>query len=282
VIIDSQVHVYSVESLNGRPPSQFIAEVTGDQMVAAMDEVGVDGAICVSPWSIYHDDTSFVEQVYRDHPSRFRLMAPIDVHAESVSAKLDAWVSTPGAAGVRVLDRSLEGIGAPIEADDPNVINVVERASAAGFPINLMCSGRLSLITKLAAAFPDAQFVLDHLGIVQPHHPPAPADVFDDIPAVVALARYPNIAVKVSGTGTYSSQPFPYKDLWDPVGRIIDAFGIDRCMWGTDWTRTLKFLTYEQGVESFSQHWPMSDTDRESLMGATTMRIYRWLERGEP
>ena len=49
-----------------------------------------------------------------------------------------------------------------------------------------------------------------------------------------------------------SHEPFPYADIWDPLGRIFDSFGFDRCMWGTDWTRAVAMLTYEQGVESFA------------------------------
>jgi L-fuconolactonase len=52
--------------------------------------------------------------------------------------------------------------------------------------------------------------------------------------------------VKISGACTMSLQLFPYDDIWDPVLRVIDAFGLDRCMWGTDWTRTIGMLTYEQ------------------------------------
>ena len=44
----------------------------------------------------------------------------------------------------------------------------------------------------------------------------------------------------------------PYDDIWDPVLRIIDAFGIDRCMWGTDWTRTSGMLTYEPASDQVS------------------------------
>ena len=56
---------------------------------------------------------------------------------------------------------------------------------------------------------------------------------------------------KISGACTLSHEPFPYQDIWDPLGRVFDAFGFDRCMWGTDWTRAVKLLTYKQGVEAF-------------------------------
>jgi L-fuconolactonase len=73
-----------------------------------------------------------------------------------------------------------------------------------------------------------------------------------------------------------SHEPFPYNDIWDPIWRVLDAFGLDRCMWGTDWTRTFNVLTYQQGVEAFRVTDRLSDSDRVPLMGATLKRIYRW------
>jgi predicted TIM-barrel fold metal-dependent hydrolase len=118
--------------------------------------------------------------------------------------------------------------------------------------------------------------VIDHLGLPQPQEPPAPAEPFADLPKLLALAAYDNIAVKISGACTLSREPFPYKDLWDPLGRIFDAFGFDRCMWGTDWTRAVALLTYQQGVEAFRVTDRLSDSDRATLMAESLTRIYRW------
>jgi Amidohydrolase len=65
---------------------------------------------------------------------------------------------------------------------------------------------------------------------------------FADLPKLLALAARDNVAVKISGACTLSREPFPYKDLWDPLGRVFDAFSFDRCMWGTDWTRAVGLL----------------------------------------
>ncbi len=84
----------------------------------------------------------------------------------------------------------------------------------------------------------------------------APAAPFAaDLPKLV-LAAHDNIAVKISGACTLSHEPFPYKDIWDPLARIFDAFGFNRCMWGTDWTRAVGMLTYEQGGRGVSRHRP--------------------------
>ena len=85
-----------------------------------------------------------------------------------------------------------------------------------------------------------------------------------------------NVAIKISGAGTLSHQPFPYSDIWEPLAKVFDAFGFDRCLWGTDWTRAVELLNYEQGVEAFRVTDTLSDTERSALMGGTLTNIYKW------
>jgi len=118
--------------------------------------------------------------------------------------------------------------------------------------------------------------VIDHLGLQQPFEPPPPVQPWADLPKVVALAAYPNVAIKISGACTLSHKPFPYDDIWDPLGRIFDAFGFTRCLWCTDWTRAVKLLTYKQGVEAFRVTERLSDSDRAALMGGSLVRVYNW------
>jgi len=95
------------------------------------------------------------------------------------------------------------------------------------------------------------------------------------LPKVLALAAYPNVAIKITGACTLAHDPFLYRDIWDPLGRIFDAFGFVRCMWGTDWTRAVKLLTYAEGIDAFRLAH-LSDSDRAKLMGGTLSRIYNW------
>src|SRR4051812_5848154 len=74
-IIDSQVHAYEANTPKRpwfRVPN-WPDHVTGDEMVAAMDKVGVDGAIFVSPFSMYRYDASYAVEVQKAHPGRFAL-----------------------------------------------------------------------------------------------------------------------------------------------------------------------------------------------------------------
>jgi L-fuconolactonase len=247
-------------------------QVTGDDMVAAMDAVGVDGALLVSPFTLYRYDASYALEVHAAHPGRFGLIKAVDPTDPAVVDTIDDWAATDGTVAVRIMMR--EGIST--DPADPGLNRVLSAATQNSQPINLLCYGRLEQVGLLAARHPDAQLVIDHLGLQQPFEPPAPDKPFADLPQLLALAAHDNIAVKITGACTLSHAPFPYKDLWDPLGRIFDAFGLDRCIWGTDWTRAVALLTYEQGVEAFRVTDRLSDSDRARLMGGSLQRVYKW------
>ncbi len=274
MIIDAQVHAYE-RNHPGRPWSGVLTgpeEVTGDDMVAAMDAVGVDGAVLVSPFTMYGYDASYALEVYRKHPGRFGLVKPVDATDPGVAETIADWAATPGTVGIRIfLNR-----GAATDAADPGLQRVLASAARHALPVNLMCTGRLEQAAQLAERHPQTQLVIDHLGLPQPQEPPAPAAPFADLPRLLALAAFANVAVKISGACTLSHAPFPYEDIWEPLARIFDAFGLERCLWGTDWTRAIKVLTYKEGVEAFRVTDRLSDSDKAVLMGESLTRVYNW------
>jgi L-fuconolactonase len=272
--IDAQVHAYE-RNHPGRPWAGTLvgpAEMTGDQMVAAMDAVGVDGAVLVSPFSMYRYDPSYVLEVEAKHPDRFCLVKPVDPNDSAVAESIADWKTKKGVVGIRILMRD----NVSTDPADPGLNRVLAAAAQHSLAVNLLCTGRLEQAGQLAARNPNTRIVIDHLGLQQPLEPPAPAQPWADLPKVLALASYPNVAIKITGACTLSHEPFPYRDIWDPLGRIFDAFSLDRCMWGTDWTRAVKLLTYAEGLDAFRLADRLSDNDRAKLMGGTASRVYNW------
>ncbi len=271
--IDSQVHAYE-RNRPERPWNAFLEgpdEVTGDDMVAAMGAVGVNGALPISPFRLYGYDASYVLEVYAKHPGRFGLIKPLDPRSESVADQIAEWAGTPGVVGARVMLADQE-----IEPDDPGLNRLFAAGAQAGIPVNVMGSGKLPLVRELARRNPQTQVVIDHVGLAQPFVPPAPTEPFADLANVLSLAELDNVAIKISGACTLAHQAFPYPDIWEPLGKVFDAFGFDRCMWGTDWTRAVRLLTFEQGVEAFRVTDQLSDSERSALMGGTLAKIYNW------
>jgi predicted TIM-barrel fold metal-dependent hydrolase len=276
--VDAQVHAYE-RNHPARPWHAVLTgppEVTGDQMIAAMDAVGVDGAILVSAFTMYRYDASYAVTVRKHHPDRFAVVKPVDPANPAVAEIIADWKRTPGAVAARML---LVRGGLTEDPADPALNRVLAEAARLSLPLNLHIAGRLDQGIALIRRHPDTQIVIDHLGLVQPHEPPVPNEPWAELPKVLMLATLPNVAIKISGACTLSHEPFPYNDIWDPVCRVIDAFGIDRCLWGTDWTRAVKFLTYAQGVDAFRATNRISDSDKVKLMGGTLARIYGWSPR---
>jgi L-fuconolactonase len=273
-IVDAQVHAYErnhpgrpwVGHLHG-PPS-----ASGDEMVAAMDAAGVDGALLVSPYSFYRYDASYALEVGAAHPGRFGLIKPVNPNDPAVEKDIADWAKEKGAVAIRIL-LTYEASEDPAH---PGMNRVLAAAARHSLPVNLLCWGRLGQAKGLITGNPNTVIVIDHLGLTQPFEPPAPAQPWAELPKVLELAAYDNVRIKISGACTLSHERFPYNDIWDPLARIFDAFGFDRCMWGTDWTRAIALLTYKEGVDAFRLTERLSANEKTALMGATLGKVYGW------
>ena len=273
-IIDSQVHAYAANT--PKRPWHTIPNwpdhVTGDEMVAAMDKVGVDGAILVSPFAMYRYDATYAVAVYRAHPGRFALVKPVDPEDPAAPDVIAEWKKTPGTVGIRIMMRKEVGR----DPNDPGLDRITRAAVRHDFPVNLSCAGNLDAVAALIDRNPDTRFIIDHMGLLQPRTPPAPPHPWADLPKVLDLAKRRNAVIKVSGACTLAREPYPFPDIWDPLARVFDAWGCERCLWGTDWTRAFAVVNYEQAVEPFRQTNRLSESERVMLMGGACAKAYGW------
>jgi predicted TIM-barrel fold metal-dependent hydrolase len=273
-IIDSQVHAYEANTPK-RPWTNvpnWPPHVTGDEMVAAMDKVGVDGAIFVSAFSLYQYDASYAVEVQRAHPGRMAIVKPVDPDNPAVGEVIAEWRKQPGAVAIRIFLREEN----PRPPTDPGFDRVLKAAAQHNFPVNFLCWGKIDEGTQLIDRHPNVRFVLDHIGILQPRTKPVPPNPWADLPKVLALARRPNVVIKVSGACTLSREPYPFNDIWDPLRRVFDAWGFERCLWGTDWTRANAVVNYEQAVRPFVETTRLSASERAMLMGGACAKAYGW------
>ena len=183
------------------------------------------------------------------------------------------WKKTPGAVGIRIILTKEAKPRAERSRPRPHPARAAVRHD---FPVNILCWGNLDAGTALIDRHPDTRFIIDHLGILQPRVPPAPPQPWADLPKVLELAKRPNAVIKVSGACTLSQEPYPFPDIWDPLARVFDAWGFERCLWGTDWTRAFAVVNYEQAVKPFLETERLSDSERAMLMGGACAKAYGW------
>ena len=194
-IIDAQVHAYERDHAD-RPWAGTLAgpaEVTGSDMVVAMDAAGVDGAVIVSPDTMDRYDASYAFQTHAAHPCRFCLFKPVDPSDPGVAETVADWAKIEGAVAVRIMP----AYGVSTDPDHASASCILRAAADCGLPVNLLCRGLFGQALALAKAHPDTRLVVDDLGLKQPFDPLAPPEPFADLPALLAYAQCENAIVKI-------------------------------------------------------------------------------------
>jgi L-fuconolactonase len=290
-LIDAQVHVWEEDHPGrrwGTDPRQVIAGLTSEapawrdmgpvgdaDLLAAMDAEGVDGAVLVTSATHYGYDNSYALECAA-RSERLRVVGRVNPELDGVEEFVAEWTRLPRTVGLRVLlvndeDRDALRAGA-YDA-------VFAAAQRRGVPICTYPIRHLDAIARLAREFPDLQLVIDHLGIAQPPMRETDEDRFQRFGEVLALARFPNVAIKLSGAPTLSRQAFPFADLWPHIHRLLEAFTLERVMWGTDWTRTKPLMELRDQVRYVIDTDELSASDKRQLLSGTLRRVLRWDER---
>ncbi len=196
----------------------------------AMDAIGVDIALAVTT-------DNFIEVAHERFPGRFP-----GVHTfMPLTGDLAAEVRRVKAHPAMVAGRALVGdfINAVMRPEfaagvfDP----IYATAAEVGLPIFNSTHGGCANMAVIAERHPELTLIIDHIGVAQ--HPVSPPEAmswgpFEDL---LALAKYPNVYVKLCGGPLLSEQNYPYEDLWPNFNRMFNAFGYERIMWGSDYTR---------------------------------------------
>lgn len=206
-VIDAQVHCYE-RNHPGRPWVAVLhgpPEVTGPDMIKAMDEVGVDGALLVSVYTMYRFDESYAVAVQKAYPGRLAVIKPVNANDPAVGETIDQWKKNPGAVAIRIMMTP----EVSMDPADPGINRVLAAAGRNGFPVNLLARGRMKQLIELAKRNPNTRLVIDHLGVTQPFEPPVPPDAWAELPDVLEVAKQPNVVIKVTGACTLSTRSSP-------------------------------------------------------------------------
>jgi predicted TIM-barrel fold metal-dependent hydrolase len=290
-VVDAQIHLWAPSSAvypwspafgAHQAESAAVAHTsahpnTPAMFAATMDEAGVAAALVV-PAGAYGTDNRYCLDAAAARPDRFRVVGKFDPRAPRLDDALGEWAAHPATAGIRVV------VFTEAQQDDWRAgvhEELLAAAEAHGVPVCLDPPGLLDDVAKVVANHPHLDVVIDHLGGAQPPLLPAGADPFAHLPALLALAELPAVTVKLTGLPTLSADPHPYADLWPVLHRVVDAFGADRLLWGSDWARPGVTTPYADA--NYLALVPDLTADQVAAMvGGTARRVFRWPERRRP
>ncbi|MEZ5853595.1 MAG: amidohydrolase family protein [Hyphomicrobiaceae bacterium] len=138
------------------------------------------------------------------------------------------------------------------DPNHPGLDRILKAAVKYDFPVNMLCWGNVDAGMGLVDRHPDTRFIIDHLAVMQPRARAAGWASWADLPE--SFRSWPSARTRSSRSAglALSRRSLSVQRIWDPLARVFDAWGLDRCLWGTDWTRAHAVVNYRQAGEDRS------------------------------
>ncbi len=223
--VDAHPHVISRDVARypraplGRKQSDWSQErpVSAEEMLAAMDEAGIERSVLVQASSCYGHDNSYLADSVAAHPQRFSGVFSVDVLAADAAQRIKHWKAR-GLIGLRVFVAG-HTTAQDVRLDDPRSFAAWECAQAEGLPVCVqMRAPGLAQLEAMLKRFPKARVALDHMA--RPAH--------GDLGRLCELAKHENLVLKLT---THNVHDLPAEFL----ERAVMFFGARRVAWGSNY-----------------------------------------------
>jgi len=285
MIVDGHAHVFLAATASARGTDELIPaprEAPVERLLAVMEGAGVDRAVLVA---VDRED-DYVPAVRRERAERF---AAIAVAGPEELGRVES------VAPVEALERRREGFefdglrtgwlgepGRPL-SESP-ALPMLRRLAERGLPLwSYPAPDQMPLLLELPEAVPDLTVVLNHLGffpeamrVDELGRPAFGAPlVAERVEAVLGLSRHPGVVMMVSGQYALSGEPYPHPDLDELIGRSVEAFGPERCMWGSDFPWIEREPGYAETAGLVERALPgLGADDLAAIRGGTALGLF--------
>ena len=271
LIVDSQIHIWQ----NGKmsPQHRQIPTYSAEDALAEMKSAGVHCAVIHPPSALGEPANALAVEAVKKYPDKFCILGHFDLQSPERENIVKRWRERPGMLGFRYTfnqphektwwtDGSLDWFWGACERE--------------GYRIGLLASGKnIVAFGNIARKHPRLKMHIDHIGRGGGRAELKDDAAYADLSEMLALAKLPNVAVKLSGAPSTSTHPYPYQNIHGYLKQIVDTFGPDRCFWGTDITRMP--CSYRQCVTMFTEELPwLKGRDLERVMGGAVVDWLGW------
>jgi predicted TIM-barrel fold metal-dependent hydrolase len=278
-IIDVQIH----EPWPGKPLDESMKDQTSLWQVElareAADAIGVDIAFAVTSEAFYN-------LAHERFPGRFPgVHTFFHTHPDLASEVRRVRANPAVIAGRALVGDFVNAVMRPEFAQgifDP----IYATAEEAGLPIFNSTHGGCKHLGPVAERHPNLTLIVDHIGVAQ--HPVSPPETMSWAPFedLLELAKHPNIYVKLCGAPLLSQENYPYEDVWPNLNRLFAAFGYDRIMWGSDYTRLRsadlpkgdrprrRGITYGENLNYLLHSDHLTHEQKQLVLGGNARRLF--------
>jgi L-fuconolactonase len=240
-----------------------------DDLAPLMATMGMEGSIAVQAREVVAE-TDFLLKLAKDHLSIKGVVGWLDLCADDVEASLESYDGNSKLKGFRMLIHDRPDVNF---ADSQGHLQGVSILKEYGYTYDLLLRTiHLPAAIRLVNKFQNQPFVVDH--IAKPAMDGSDWEAWKD--GIEKISQYPNVMCKLSGLVTEgdwedwdASNFVPYLDT------VIEAFGADRLMIGSDWPVCTIASGYQPTMGIVTQ-WieKLTLTEQSAIMGDTCAQFY--------
>jgi predicted TIM-barrel fold metal-dependent hydrolase len=263
---DCHNHVFDPARFGYSPTARYLPAGpelgTRAQLTAVFEAYGVQRALVVQPNSGYDDDNRCLIDVLTHGEGRFRGMAIV---ASDVSRRELERLQAARISGV-TFNAALLGV-----QHYANIAGLLAELADLGMFVDLQVQAdQLTEMLPLLEGT-DARIIVDHCGRPRPEAGLGQPG----FAALLRLAATGRVFVKISGYAKFSAQAYPYRDVWPYVASLLESFGPDSCVWGSDWPflRAMERIDYGPLLKLI-EHLVPEPSDRSKLLWHTPRRLF--------
>jgi predicted TIM-barrel fold metal-dependent hydrolase len=275
LIIDCHAHLYSEDT--AKYPPGVKTPLTPPQGTGTLKhlrrltkETGVRFVNCTHPRSYYHYDNRFTTDTARANRDWMIGVVNLDPDDPQSPALLEKYVRDSNVRGLVSVTGKTNRFDAPI------VVQLWEVASRLGIVLNLNLNPReVEGVEAMLDRFPKVRVALDHTLNMTVRN------LDETLPAARRLAKRRNVYTKLTFLPTGSAERYPFRDLHKPCRQVIEAFGPERCVWGSNfpcelWCKNLRNepSTYAQQLRLFTHELGLDQATKEAILGKTGMALW--------
>lgn len=274
IITDAGSHIWRAASaenpwMPGRK-AHLDTPIGYEDLRRRMAEAGVHRHILVPP-SWEGDRADYSLEAAAKYPDLFAVMGRIPLKkADEGHRMLETWKEQPGMLGVRL---TFHHAWDESWFTDGTADWFWPMAQRLKIPVMMNVPTLLPQVGKLAERYPDLKIIIDHMGRLH-----GMKDATFKLDRTIALAKYPNVHVKLSLIAECTTASYPYNNIQPEIRRLIDAFSPRRSFFATDLSVLLSRTnsTFRQAVTLFTEEMGYSQADLEWIMGRALAECLPW------
>ncbi len=194
----------------------------------------------------------------------------VDLQADNIEERLAYYSSFKKLKGFRHV---LQGEPKRDLMLQPEFMNGISKLAAYNFTYDILIfPDQLKYIPQFVQAFPHQKFVIDHIAKPDIKHQTIAGWQKD----IEAIATFKNVSCKISGMVTEADwQQWKFEDFTPYLDIVVNAFGTDRIMFGSDWPVCLVAADYERMLNIVTKYFHgFSETEQANFFGLNAVKFY--------